>query len=321
MSHSPTSPRKLVATTSTTTERLLTTLPTAFSEQADSLIPSFTLPVKSWALRIQQILLSRHLDLKNDEISDVFTPLIIAKLPSYLLRMVKNKNLHDTLSFLGDFDKGLSDPLSLLRCCTHLEYDPSIEFTKIFDKIKDTIGKGITDKAAKIFAYQILLNMFPASLQIQITLLDVNDFPNTDQLARIDRMYKKYNSEKNKQNMPLDTSPLMNNSVPNQQSQILNKIDSIMSRLSIFEANQTPASSSQPRNNWRQTEPTNITRYPARNNQFQYQNRNTTNPYQTADNPNFCFFHNRFGIRARRCTQPCSYPQTSKNAAGAPTTP
>ncbi len=98
-----------------------------FMEHAGSLVPPFALPVKTWAKRIRQVLLARRLDVNEEQISTVFTPLIIVKLPSYMLHVVGNKNLNALLTCLENFEKGPRDPLSILNAFKTFQYEPSVE--------------------------------------------------------------------------------------------------------------------------------------------------------------------------------------------------
>ncbi len=307
MTSRSTSPRSSAPVTT-----LLTTVPTTFAENAGSLIPNFTQPARTWANRIRFILLSRKLDLTKDEVSEVFLPLILARLPTYLLQLVHDKKLDELLSFLETFDKAPVDLLSVLTSCKNFEYDPSIEYSRIVDKVKTSIGKGITDKAAKIVSYGILVNMFPPHIQTQLALLDVIDHPNQDQLARIDRMYHKYTSESTGQQS--SSSHIIANS---NESVLISKLDTIMSRLTVLESRfqQTPAANPIPiqqRITYPQQQPNTSRHYPNPNMQQQR--------FVRTDNPNYCYYHNMYGPRAHKCVAPCTYNR-SKNADGAPATP
>ncbi len=288
-----------------------------FIEQASSLIPAFSSPIKLWSIRIRQSLVSRGLDIKSPRISNIFTPLVIIKLPTYLLKIVKEKKLDDLLSFLDDFERVPIDPMTILKSFKEFQYSPSLEFSLIVEKIREVIGPGINKKAAQIFAYSIFLNMFPASLQVPLALLEIKDFPNADQLTCIVRMFDKH--------MSLQTSAkstIVTPAIDHQDSNILvlAKLDNILSRLNILENRDQNIPTTSTRQQW--TPPIQSYTAPNRNNYRPYQAKPyTPQRWQQASNPAHCFFHNKFGSDAFKCTPPCSFPKTSKNLSGAPATP
>ncbi len=209
-----------------------------------------------------------------------------------MLHLVSKKNLVALLNCLESFEKGPRDPLTILNSFKTFEYEPSVEFANIIEKVKESIGAGITDKASKIFAFSIWMKIFPIEMQLQLSLMEINDFPNKIQLERIDNMYSKFRNSETSTSQPIVSN----------ESQLITKLDNILNRLTILENKQStpayPNTHYQPQRNlpWtnRETNP-------------------TQRPFTATNNPNFCFYHNSFGTRARKCTQPCTFHQQSKN--------
>ena len=74
-------------------------------ESPGALLPQVFKPYSQWAKKIEAVLHGRNVHNFTDKaISELFNPVILARLPSRLLRFVSRDNLQETLDFLKNYD-------------------------------------------------------------------------------------------------------------------------------------------------------------------------------------------------------------------------
>ncbi len=312
------------------------------SETASSLVPMFNTPVSIWATKTKLILESRGItDFKDPKVRDMFLPLIIGRLPVYLLQVAPVTDLEDLFKFLMIYDKETVKLSTFFKdSANKLDVKPRVKFLMLVDQIKSTMAVGTPIDTVREIAWSLLQQAFPVSMQPYLSLLGINNYPTDDQLLRLDNAYDTFLENINK---PQVFSNMAGSEV-NMNATVMNRLDKMESMMNNFISDMSKPKVNTPQAEGRTGEfPQNYTpgfsgsenRYQNRYQRPTYQqgrfpqygavrnpgfrqsynpgnNQYFQRPYgQTANAPRgripWCFYHARFGRNAYRCDKPCGF--------------
>ena len=287
----------------------------------DVKIPAYTAPAHLWVRKVRMVLNSKRIDVKHEDSVKHVGP-IIARLPSEIFELVsEDVTLQALLQFIESFDKPKSDLPSFIAA--HKSHTrPSHEISHVRDGLSNAMPSLNKDELEEM-AWQTVLNGFPETLKQMCKVMDINKAPTAEQIVKIDDLWQSHNnaSVSNVCGVNHNANSPETNEVLKRLVERLETVETQLSRLNSARSNDsqrnpytTPRNNNfsqnyHPRNN-NLSQNRQRTTYSTPNTTFPDRNQNVRNNLaQAQQNPTngLCYFHQSFGVNARRCVPPCNF--------------
>lgn len=298
------------------------------------IIPNFSYPASTWAATILTIFKAGDVKHEEDNVSKIYAPQIIAKLPSDIASTLPiDLSVKSLLKYLSNYDAPRLDMRSVIQN-SQSDEKPSTRFAQTVKQTRKTLNADITDEAVNEIAWSLVLSTFSAQMKTVALVLNVNKFPNADQLIKLDHAYLDHKAEattiaatqanQNYQQAPNNymyqrtttpehygqrmtnnfnarpTQPYTNNFLPQQRFQ----------RQFFSPQQNSPQRPFSPPQAFNRCNCFYHQRFGAFAKQCEFQRnfaQSTVPMTNNSNNSDICFYHRKFGKDARQCEKPCKF--------------
>ena len=299
------------------------------------LVPSFSYPVSLWSERVD-LIIQRSVHVLTDATTNTkAASAVFAKLPLEVARLVPAATIayEDLILFLRGVDQDTLSLAQVLAAPYSAEERPSIFFAHLCDRLSKALPKGTTDDHVRLVAWDRLRQVLPQEISSGLLWCKKDKPPSDDTLRLIDEEVLRHKPEPKHVLAVSAAGSATEHALIAAVTELGKTVADMRNQLQDLKRPAFAAPRESGRTCFTCGKPGHI----STNCQQREQRRNTTTHNQVkcyncggaghmakqcpshrkprdthaVENPDFCFYHNAYGERARKCEPPCTFRATA----------
>ena len=162
------------------------------------IVPTVCPPYNVWAKRFRSTLRSLGFsddDLKLSQVTKIFLPCILPKLPPEMHHVLQSRTLYGVLNYLQSYDESHKKIIDQMRQTSTIKIKPTMAFAKFLSDLKSSYMGVKPEDHDKVFvqmAWEMVLDRLPSGLRSQYPLNVMSECPDVEQMKHIDVLWQRF---------------------------------------------------------------------------------------------------------------------------------